>query len=605
MSPATNLQFETYASQCKSWVERQARLLPSTVNGCVYIHELSDTGEQSHKIFETWPQGSGQPAHFHQACKRAELENKGIILTFKESDDSHHRGRNCVHIALPCTLDNNLVLVCAFELYPENKSQLQRSMQQLEWGLNWLKQELTSQTGGLETPPIFSAQTIQKKVQEQSLLKDAAQQLVNELETLFNCIRVSIGSLHRQQVKILTISHQSTIDNTSPVIINICHAMEECYDQKSVIIFPPPTGEVGPITGNHEKLSKNHGSPVIISHPIIESAYGEGFILLLERKTPEIFSAGELQLLQSIVDTAGPVLTIKSIGSQNLISFARNKLTERLHTLSLKRKVAVYKTLTVLLILLFIFFAKSDFRVETDVTLSGTILRGIVAPFPGYVAEAQKSAGDHVEEGETLALLDTSDLTLDELTWRSKYSQAELEYRKAIADNATSHAKIINQQKKQAEIQLSLLQLKKKRAAIKAPFTGSIVTGDLSQSIGGPVEKGKLLFEIVPDSGFKLLAQVDEKDISFIKIGQSGTVVFNSLPKDTFNFSVSKITPIATAENGHTSFRVEAGLQDTTRRLSPGMTGYGKILVGKKPLIWLWTRPLRERLQLLIWKLRP
>ena len=221
------------------------------------------------------------------------------------------------------------------------------------------------------------------------------------------------------------------------------------------------------------------------------------------------------------------------------------------------------------------------------------------------MAEANKSAGDPVEQGEVLASLDTSDLTLEELTWTSKYTQADLEYRKAIAENATSQAKIIDQQKKQAEIQLSLLHMQKERAEIKAPFTGIIVTGDLSQSVGGPVERGKLLFEMVPDDGFKILAQVDEKDISFIERGQTGTLIFNSLPKKKFQFSLSKITPVSTATDGRNTFRVEASLHDTSNRLRPGMKGFGKITVGRKPLIWLWTRALRDRIRLLGWTLLP
>ena len=86
--------------------------------------------------------------------------------------------------------------------------------------------------------------------------------------------------------------------------------------------------------------------------------------------------------------------------------------------------------------------------------------------------------------------------------------------------------------------------------------TGVIITGDLSQSVGGPVERGKLLFEIVPDNGYKIIAQVNEKDISFIEKGQDGSLIFNSLPREKFHFTVSKVTPVSTAAHGENSFRV-------------------------------------------------
>lgn len=477
-------------------------------------------------------------------------------------------------------------------------------MQQLEWGLMWLKEDLTT-APATETVDKNDIYELPKLIQEQSNLEEAATLLANRLASLFNCLRVSVGQFSNEQISILAISHQPTLDKTSLLVADIIRAMQECIDQDSRVIYPDLAKQIGPITHHHQKLSKKHGSTTIISYPIASAYKEERFIVVLEKEAPKRPNTHKLQLFENITNTIGPILNSISLNQQSLVTLTRRRIKHKLQSLSHNKKATLIKTGAPLLILLYIFFGKGDFRIESDVSLSGTILRTIVAPFPGYVAKANKSAGDHVEEGETLAFLDTSDLTLDELSWRSKYTQADLEYRKAIAENATSQAKIIRQQKKQAEIQLSLLQLQKGRAEIKAPFTGTIVTGDLSQSIGGPVERGKLLFEMVPDGGFKILAQVDEKDISFIDIGQSGVLVFNSLPKDTFNFTVSKITPIATAMDGANSFRVEARLGETTKRLSPGMTGYGKITVGSKPYIWLWTRTLRNKIRLLGWKLMP
>ena len=50
----------------------------------------------------------------------------------------------------------------------------------------------------------------------------------------------------------------------------------------------------------------------------------------------------------------------------------------------------------------------------------------------------------------------------------------------------------------QAEAQLALAEEKLARATLVAPFDGIVVSGDLSQQLGTPVEQGKLLFEIAP-----------------------------------------------------------------------------------------------------------
>ncbi|BHH85196.1 hypothetical protein LA52FAK_34850 [Desulforhopalus sp. 52FAK] len=539
-------------------------------------------------------------------CKRAEKEQKGVIISFQETGRDSSEPPRSVHIALPIHLTSNSLLISAFELQPRDKQQLHQAMQQLEWGLQWLKEEITTTptavakvTGSTYTNELLSS------LQNQPSLAKATTLLTDKLVSLFDCLRVSIGRYQNQQVSVLAISHQSTIERTSPVVTDIIEAMEECVDQDVEVIYPDSGTCHGPITHQHQLLSAKHGAQQIISFPISSAHQEEKFVVTLEQKNLQQIGESELQSLRQLIISIGPLLNNLSLSEQPLLTVGRRRIKHKLQGFKDNKIAATIKAAVPLLILLIIFFGRGDFRIEADVTLSGTILRTIVAPFPGYVAEANKSAGDHVAEGEILASLDTSDLTLDELSWKSKYSQADLEYRKAIADNATSLAKIINQQKKQAEIQLSLLQLQKQRAEIRAPFTGTLVTGDLSQAIGGPVERGKMLFEMIPDGGFTVLAQVDEKDISLIQHGQSGVVVFNSLPKETFSFTVTKITPKATAKDGTNSFRVEASLEETAKRLSPGMTGYGKIGVGRKPYIWLWTRSLMNKLRLLGWNMRP
>lgn len=593
--------------QSERWLAFTAGFLTSATRGCLYIFSKSKTNSSHPEKIYYWPERAKDPAHFHQVCRRAEKEEKGVILSFQDAESTTDKRKDCTHIALPFALESDLLLVGAFELRPKDTKQLRQCMQKMEWGLRWLKEELCfCDTRDLDnTKELNTLLTIYKAVQAEETFADAAQLLVDSLAKTITCERISIGVYKTRQIDVTAISFQASIDKTSLLVRDIALAMEECHDQKEPINYPPPAKSLGPITKLHEVLAVKHGATSILSLPLHDGSETTTPVLLLESTSGEPLSRDKLQLWQSIGQFIGPILTNKIKQEYNLVTIIFHKLKERFKALAKNKRGAQIKALLSLLLVALCFFAKGDFRINADVILSGTIVRGVVAPFSGYVAEANKRAGDHAEQGEILASIDTSDLTLEELTWTSKYTQADLEYRKAIAENSTSQAKIIDQQKKQAEIQLSLLRIQKERAEIKAPFSGIIVTGDLSQSIGGPVERGKLLFEMVPDEGFKILAQVDEKDISFIEKSQSGTLIFNSLPKKKFQFSLSKITPVSTAADGRNTFRVEASLQDTSDRLRPGMKGFGKITIGRKPLIWLWTRTLRDRIRLLGWTLLP
>jgi hypothetical protein len=73
----------------------------------------------------------------------------------------------------------------------------------------------------------------------------------------------------------------------------------------------------------------------------------------------------------------------------------------------------------------------------------------------------------------------------------------------------------------------------------------------------------------------------------------------------TLPFTVTKVTAVATAEDGRNFFRVEASVAENDLPLRPGMEGIGKIEVGRRNLLWTWTRSLVERAELFLWAWTP
>jgi multidrug efflux pump subunit AcrA (membrane-fusion protein) len=157
----------------------------------------------------------------------------------------------------------------------------------------------------------------------------------------------------------------------------------------------------------------------------------------------------------------------------------------------------------------------------------------------------------------------------------------------------------------ETQAQLALVEDKLARASITAPFRGVVVSGDLRQMLGSPVEKGKILFEIAPLEAFRVILQVDERDISYLAAGQSGTLVLTGLSGSALPFSVKKVTPVATASEGRNHFRVEADVHDPPVELRPGMEGIGKVNIDRRSLIAIWTRPLLDWIRITFWKWSP
>ena len=87
--------------------------------------------------------------------------------------------------------------------------------------------------------------------------------------------------------------------------------------------------------------------------------------------------------------------------------------------------------------------------------------------------------------------------------------------------------------------------------------------------------------------------------------GQEGRIVLTGLGGEPMVFRVSKLTSIATAQEGRNFFRVEARLEGAHAGIRPGMEGVGKIVVERRKLAWIWTRGLSDWLRITFWTWLP
>ena len=141
------------------------------------------------------------------------------------------------------------------------------------------------------------------------------------------------------------------------------------------------------------------------------------------------------------------------------------------------------------------------------------------------------------------------------------------------------------------------------RIRLEAPFDGVVIRGDLSQSLGAPVQRGDVLLTIAPRDRFRVIIEVDDRDISRIRIAQPGSLALSALPWDTLPLRIARITPLASPVEGKNVFEVEASLEHQPDSLRPGLRGVARISVGEAPLLWAWTHRLTDWLRLKAWGL--
>lgn len=591
---------------CQAWLGLQSRMIGGVTGGVVVL-ERAETGSLAPAA--VWPQDFAETERLRSAVERTLREGKGV-LTRGETDAASETGGEAVfQLAYPILIDDEARGVAALLITPRPQTQFQSAMRQLQWGAAWLqnwvlRDEAAPRTS--EKKRLTTALEVAALALEEERYHGAATAAVTDLATRMNCDRVSIGFVEGNQVKVHALSHSSQFVKRMNLIRSIGMAMGESVDQQAVLVYPEPEQAQHRVLHAHEQLVRAHGTAAVCTVPFLQRDGSPGGALTFERAVAEPFDAETVTLCDSVASLLGPILDEKRKNDRLLVRKVGDSLRTQLRRLFgpryLLRKVLTVGFLALAAVLI---FAKGNHRVTADIVLEGEVRRVVSAPFRGFVFEAPARGGDVVEAGEVLCSLDVRDLRLEQSRLSSERERYQLEHRKAMAIGDRAAAGVLSKRMRQAEAQIDLLDEQITRARIVAPFDGVVVSGDLSQSLGAPVDAGQVLFEVAPLESYRVMLRVDERDIGDVQVGQSGDLILTAMPHERIDFTVTKVTPVSVAEEGRNYFVAEGALGQISETLRPGMEGFGKIHVGRRRLIWIWSHDLVDWVRLRSWTWLP
>ena len=599
-------QANTDEEFCHSWLGLQSGIIGG-VNGSVVGLGSSATGPIKPVAF--WPANKRTQSSLAKITDRV-LNEQSIVIKIASGGKGGTSEKMFFQIASPVRIGGKLYGAVAMEVIYRPRHQLQTAMRHLQWGISWLEKWIISKDLNKiknTNERLACAVDLVAHTLQEDHFQSAATSFVTLLATRLDCDRVSIGFMKGKSIKVQALSHSAQFKKQMNLIRAICSAMEESVDQQKLLIYPVTSKEISnDILCAHAELAKQQKHVTICTIPFIDNS-GESYgALTLERSLEKPFNTEVVELCDCITALVAPVLEEKRKNDRLLINKIGEYLCLQVKKLSGQGRMAM-KFFTVLSIVMVIFFtfAKGEYRITAESTIEGKVQHAIVAPYDGYIFEAYARAGDSVKNGQVMCKLDDSDFQLEHIKLESQREQYSKQHREAMAVGRRAEMKIFKEQINQIETQLALLDEQLSRTNLIATFDGLVVSGDLSQTLGSPVERGQVLFEISPLDDYRVKLKVDEREISRINVGQTGNLVLNALPKAQFPVTVKKITPVSTAEEGVSFFLVEAKLDETSERLRPGMEGFGKIGVGENRLIWIWTHSLTDWFRLWAWSWWP
>jgi RND family efflux transporter MFP subunit len=593
-------QAEAFAAH---WLEFQCGLLEDSVLCGVVVLGTPDQGPFS--PVGVYPVGSLGSPILISAIESAAVKRQTVVSGGIRPVDDDRTRLKVDAVAYPLVVDNQICGAVGIEIEHDSKDKLQQVIDQLRWGSAWMeafirRSRMTSGDRLVTVLKLITTSLHHEKFQS------AATSVATELAGVLECERVSVGFLRGQHSKVRAVSHSASFGKKANIVRAVESAMDEAIDQQASIIHPPVGDGPVQVVRAHEELVATYGSGAICTIPMAEGEHIIG-ALVLERTAAEPFDAQTIQLAEHVSSLLGPLLDMKRKDDRLIIVKAWDSGVAFVRKLLGPRRTAM-KLITgsAIAALLFLILVDGDFRVTADARLEGSIQRAISAPLAGYISQANFRAGDLVKAGDVLVSFDDRDLYLERLKVGSQRAQYRSEYGQALANHDRAQASILAAQVEQSEAQLALIDEQLARIKVATPFDGIVVTGDLSQSLGAPVERGDILFEVAPLEDYRIILQVDERDIGEVRIGQTGKLVLSSLPGEPLALAVSKVTPVATSEEGVNFFRVEADLTDKPPPLlRPGMEGVGKIEIDERKLAWIWSYKIMHWLRMFFWSWWP
>jgi HlyD family secretion protein len=250
-------------------------------------------------------------------------------------------------------------------------------------------------------------------------------------------------------------------------------------------------------------------------------------------------------------------------------------------------------------------------NIDVTVSATGTAFastsKDIVANNSGEIRNLTVNEGDSVAKGSSLFEVYSDQVVQQLNSANSNLKKQELQLSELESQGSNSNSTQNNQsmgnnssktqtqantdnidlQKltvQDAETSLSNAKQQCNEMTVTAPFDGAVTV--VNNANGDDIQPGKAVLTIIDPNSIRVKAEVDELDISKVKVGQTVDVTFNAIEDKTFKGTVETIGDVGNTTNNVTAYDVVVGLSDITG-IKLGMTANLSINVASKSNVLL------------------
>lgn len=212
---------------------------------------------------------------------------------------------------------------------------------------------------------------------------------------------------------------------------------------------------------------------------------------------------------------------------------------------------------------------------STDFTSTGMLAAccdlTFVSDVTGRIVKINVSEGDFVKKGQAILQLDDEMLRADFISVEAAYEGLKKDYERF--KNSSEQGGVTEQQLDNMHTQMIAAESRyitsKRRladATVKVPISGTIYKKYVE--VGGYLNPGAKLFDIIDDTQLKIMCFVTEKQLLGIRKGQEVKVTTETFPTEVFS---GKISFISSKADHSLNFPVEIMISNKNKELRSGM----------------------------------
>ncbi|PNY33814.1 hypothetical protein C2E31_27410 [Rhodopirellula baltica] len=566
------------------WAEGVLGLLERHTIDCAVVvlyHADSKDAEPAITVLRESSSFETTGRHFRQLCTTCKQ--------VAEDQQPRHRkelSRDCDFYAIPVQPDSAdcpvLGFLCVGDRDAEN-TLLKGMAIASQFGQRRLQQTL------LHTQQVAEAAAAINEIAVSALkassIEDAAQVIASDLERHCDFKRVIIGRKRKPtaQCEILAASDVANIEIGGAQYTAIQKAFDEALLLNRPLVISPDHN------GNQEtqqRVSQLLGDTCVITPFADESGSavdaGASAVILgtvkpnADCKSPQHFLSASAPAFSAV---------FRAIEQRP----RRTILRRTIRSLTTRRGLC---TAIAVLTLAASMFLPYTHRETCPAVVEPVVRRFVATPFDATLLRCEVQPGDHVRQGQVLAVLEDRQLHWQLESLRAEYQKAQKtkDAAQAVRDFAKQRIAELDMQK--AMVEIRLLEDRLDELQVCSPIDGIVVAGDHQRSQGVPLQTGDTLFEIAPLENMMLEFSIAEHQVMHVDLGAVTQIRLDAISEEGWESQVQTISPQSEIRNSENVFIGECPIPQSHVELRPGMTGTVSVDCGRRAMGWiLFHRP--------------